>query len=57
MGGGMKAIIEFVKTTLAGGFLFLVPVVLAVILVGKALQLAGQILAPVARLIPGERRD
>ena len=53
----MKAIIEFVKTTLAGGFLFLVPVVLAIILVGKALQLAGQILAPVTRLIPGERRD
>ena len=50
----MKAIIEFVKTTLAGGFLFLVPVVLAVILVGKALQLAGQVLAPVARLIPAE---
>jgi len=50
----MKAIIEFVKTTLAGGFLFLVPVVLAVILVGKALQLAGQALAPVSRLIPAE---
>jgi uncharacterized membrane protein len=50
----MKAIIEFVKTTLAGGFLFLVPVVLTVILVGKALQLAGQVLAPVARLVPVE---
>jgi uncharacterized membrane protein len=53
----MRAITEFVKTTLAGGFLFLVPVVLAVILVGKALQLTGQVLAPVTRLIPGERRD
>lgn len=53
----MKAIIEFVKTTLVGGFLFLVPVVLAVILVGKALQLSGQVLAPASRLIPGEPRD
>ena len=53
----MKAMTEFVKTTLAGGLLFLVPVVLTVLLVAKALQLAGQILAPVARLIPGERRD
>ncbi|MGH8854642.1 MAG: hypothetical protein ACREWI_10230 [Telluria sp.] len=48
----MKAMTEFVKTTLAGGFLFLVPVVLTVILVGKALQLAGQVLAPVTRLVP-----
>ncbi len=46
--------IEFVKTTLAGGFLFLVPVVLTVLLVGKALQLTGQVLAPVTRLIPVE---
>jgi uncharacterized membrane protein len=50
----MKPIIEFAKTTLAGGFLFLVPVVLAVVLVGKALQLTGQVLAPVTRLVPVE---
>jgi len=50
----MKAMTEFVKTTLAGGLLFLVPVVLTVLLVAKALQLAGQVLAPVSRLIPAE---
>jgi uncharacterized membrane protein len=50
----MKAIIEFVKTTLVGGFLFLVPVVLVFVLVGKALQLTGEVLAPVSRLVPVE---
>jgi uncharacterized membrane protein len=52
--GRDEAIIEFVKTTIVGGLLFLVPVVLAVLLVAKALQLAGQVLAPVSRLIPAE---
>lgn len=50
----MKVIAEFVKVTLAGGVLFLVPVVLTVILVREALKLAGKVLAPVARLVPAE---
>jgi uncharacterized membrane protein len=48
----MKPCIEFVKTTLIGGLLFLIPVVLVVLLVHKALSLAGSGLAPVAHLLP-----
>jgi uncharacterized membrane protein len=44
----MKPFVEFVKTTLVGGLLFLIPVVLVVLLVQKALHLAGSGLAPVA---------
>jgi UDP-N-acetylmuramyl pentapeptide phosphotransferase/UDP-N-acetylglucosamine-1-phosphate transferase len=36
----MKPFVEFVKTTLMGGLLFLIPVVLVVLLVQKALHLA-----------------
>jgi uncharacterized membrane protein len=48
----MKPLVEFVKTTLVGGLLFLIPVVLLVFLVQKALHLAGSGLAPVAHLLP-----
>jgi uncharacterized membrane protein len=48
----MKPFVEFVKTTLVGGLLFLIPVVLVVLLVQKALHLAGRGLAPVAHLLP-----
>jgi hypothetical protein len=37
----MKPWVEFVKTTLLGGLLFLIPVVLIVLLVQQALSLAG----------------
>lgn len=48
----MKAVAEFVKTTLVGGVLFLVPVVLVVLLIGQALKIAVETLGPVARLAP-----
>jgi uncharacterized membrane protein len=50
----MKPGVEFVKTTLVGGLLFLIPVVLVVLLVQKALHLASSGLAPIAHLLPAQ---
>ena len=48
----MKPLIAFVKTTRIGGLLFLIPLVLAVLLVQQALHLVGSALAPVTHLLP-----
>ena len=44
----------FIKTTIAGGFLFLVPLVLKVLLVREVLQFSGKLFAPIAHLLPAE---
>ena len=48
----MNAIKSFLKSTLVGGVMFLVPVVLIVIVLKHALQLAGQIAQPLAEMLP-----
>ena len=48
----MDAIKSFLKSTLVGGVMFLVPVVLIVIVLKHALQLAGQIAQPLAEMLP-----
>jgi uncharacterized membrane protein len=48
----MKRILQFLRTTLVGGILFLVPIVVLVIVVGKALVLADKIVGPLAEHIP-----
>jgi uncharacterized membrane protein len=50
----MKAGIEFVKMTLVGCLLFLIPLVLVVLLVQQALHLTGSVLAPIARVLPAQ---
>ncbi|MGE0823358.1 MAG: DUF502 domain-containing protein [Candidatus Binatia bacterium] len=50
----MKGIFTFVKTTIVGGLVFLVPVVVLVIVIGKALQLSMKAAEPMARFIPVE---
>ena len=62
----MKAVLQFVRTSVGGGALFLIPLVLAIVLLGKALELADKLLAPTRvrqsrrRLLPargaGQRR-
>jgi uncharacterized membrane protein len=49
----MKRILLFLRTTLVGGLLFLVPIVVLVIVVGKALTIANKIADPLAARIPG----
>ena len=48
----MKNILQFLRTTLVGGVLFLAPIVVLVIVLGKALALAHQVVDPLAEHIP-----
>jgi uncharacterized membrane protein len=50
----VNRILKFVRTTLAGGVLFLLPVVVVVIIVGKALAIAREIVTPLATRLPVE---
>jgi uncharacterized membrane protein len=50
----MNRILKFVRTTLAGGVLFLLPVVVVVVIVGKALAIAREIVTPLAAHLPVE---
>jgi len=48
----MKPILQFLRTTLVGGVLFLVPIVALAILLEKALALAHKFVEPLAEHIP-----
>jgi uncharacterized membrane protein len=48
----MKRILLFLRTTLVGGLFFLVPIVVLGIIAGKALVLVGNLVNPLAALIP-----
>lgn len=50
----MKNSVNFVRTTLVGGVLFLMPIVVVVFIGGKALELAHKLVDPVSRRIPFE---
>ena len=50
----MKRLIKFLKTTLVGGLLFLVPIVALVIILGKALALAHKFMDPLTTYLPPE---
>jgi uncharacterized membrane protein len=50
----MKTATQFIKTTVIGGVLFLIPLVLIVILIGKAHQAVRTIVVPIAAHIPLE---
>jgi uncharacterized membrane protein len=50
----VKPLFQFVRTTLAGGILFLVPIIVLVIILGKALALAHRLIGPLAEHVPVE---
>ena len=50
----MKALAEFLKTTLIGGLLIVVPVYLTLLLLGKALKGMVALLGPIVALLPRE---
>lgn len=50
----MKAIGDFLKTTIVGGFLFLIPLVVVAVLLHKAVVFATHTLDPIAQLFPAE---
>lgn len=48
----MQRIMEFLKTTVVGGIIFLVPIVAIFFVIGKALKVSSQIAQPFAALLP-----
>jgi uncharacterized membrane protein len=48
----MQGIKSFLKATLVGGCMFLVPVVLVLVVAGKGMQFAGKIAVPMAKALP-----
>lgn len=51
----MKPILKFVKSTLLGGFLFLIPIVLLIVILTKAHDLMLKIAQPLSTFIPLEK--
>ena len=50
----MNRFLKFVRATLVGGVLFLLPLIVVVIIVGKALAIARKFVTPLAAHLPGE---
>jgi uncharacterized membrane protein len=50
----MKPNFQFLRTTLAGGVLFLVPIVVLVVILGKAAAIADKLVGPLADRLPFE---
>jgi uncharacterized membrane protein len=48
----MKRILKILRTTLVGGLLFLVPIIVLVVILGKALALAHKLVDPLAERLP-----
>jgi uncharacterized membrane protein len=48
----MKALGEFIRTTLIGGILFLLPIVVLIVVLGKAQNITSRIVAPLAERMP-----
>jgi uncharacterized membrane protein len=44
--------VRLIKTTVIGGIVFLVPIVIAIAVVGKGLEFTGKIAAPLASVLP-----
>jgi uncharacterized membrane protein len=47
----MKALLVFLRATFLGGILFLLPIVVLVVVLGKAQEIAGRVVAPLASRI------
>ena len=51
----MKGLLHFLRTTLVGGILFLVPIVVLMIVLSKALAIAHKLADPIAARLPFEK--
>ena len=47
----MRTLKDFLKTTLVGGLMFLLPVAVLLVLLGHAMRLAGKVAAPIAKTL------
>lgn len=48
----MKSFLSFIRTTITGGILFLLPVVLLIMIFAKALEILHKISAPLSEKLP-----
>jgi uncharacterized membrane protein len=48
----MKSFLQFVRATLTGGIMFLLPVVLLVIIIKKATEVLSRVTAPISKWLP-----
>ncbi len=48
----MNRWVQFLRSTLVGGIFFLVPVILLIVIVGKAIEIASEVVDPLAKLLP-----
>jgi uncharacterized membrane protein len=48
----MQALKKFLKTTIVGGLLFLVPVILLIVILGHAMRIVGKFAGPIAAAFP-----
>ena len=44
--------VKFLKTTVIGGIVFMVPIVIFIAIIGKAIELTNKLAAPLTALIP-----
>ena len=48
----MKSTVQFLKTTVIGGLLFLVPVIIVIAIVGKAFEIMKKVAEPLSKFVP-----
>jgi uncharacterized membrane protein len=48
----MKRVLDFFKTTIAGGFFVILPIVLIVLVLGETIELLGALVDPIAQQLP-----
>src|SRR5581483_8325736 len=51
----VNSLIQFIKTTIVGGLLFVLPFAVVLIILREALRHVARVMEPVARLIPSEQ--
>ncbi len=50
----MKSFLRFIKTTIIGGVIFLIPVIILITVIGKAIQISLKLSEPISKFIPIE---
>jgi hypothetical protein len=48
----MKGLVDFVKTTIVGGLIFLVPALILIVVMKNAIELIAKVLVPIEKLLP-----
>lgn len=48
----MKGLVDFFKTTIIGGLLFLVPALILIVVIKHAIELTAKVLVPIEKFLP-----